>query len=293
MKNKKLIISTLLILSLVLVMPFLKETKAYALDKPNYAEWLRDLYGYGDEISDEEIVKEKGFEDEAGRVFFKNPGTLTYDLYSGKGEIISIINGYQVGEYDEWGTTLGYLIDLAGLEFVENFSKIIQYFQGDFANVSMIGKYTIKSSGCGPTCMAMIIDSLTNANIGVEGMAKWAVDNKYYLAGQGSKWSLIPDSAAAFGLNCNGIRRNDSQSLATALSSGNPVVMICGKGDFTSGGHFMVLTGIDENGMVSINDPASRKRTNTKYPLSQIMANASHKQGDSAVTYWQISTPQA
>ena len=295
MKNlkTKIILSLTMLLTFVLTLTFSFSIKSYALDKPNYAEWLRDLYDYGDEITDEEIVKEKGFEDEAGRVFFKNPGTLAYDLFTGEGSIISVINGHMVGWFDEWESTLGSIIDLSNLEFNPNFTNIINYFQGDFANVEMTPGHTIKSSGCGPTSIAMVIDSLTNANIGVVGMAKWAVNNGYYVPGQGSKWSLIPDAAAAFGLRSQSIARNDAQSLAGALAKGTPVVMICGPGDFTKGGHFIVLTGMDEKGNVKVNDPASRSRSNKTYPLERIMSNASKSCGNNAATYWAISTPQA
>ena len=38
-----------------------------------------------------------------------------------------------------------------------------------------------------------------------------------------------------------------------------------GPGTFTTGGHYIVLTGTRSDGKVSVADPASRKRTETKW----------------------------
>ena len=45
-----------------------------------------------------------------------------------------------------------------------------------------------------------------------------------------------------------------------------------GPGTFTRGGHYIVLTGVNSSGQVSVADPASRKRTETKwYPFNTIV----------------------
>lgn len=260
-------------------------TKTYAIEKPNYADWLRDLYEYSEEISDEEIVKEKGFEDEVGRVFFKNPATLTYDLWSGNEQVISVISG--IGVVNGGGS---FTIDLSNIEYRQNGSEIINYYQTDYQDP--YSGSTIARAGCGPSSCAMVIASLTNQNVTPVDLANWATINGYAAYGQGSYWSLMSDAPAAYGLNVHGIQRNDAQGLANALSAGHPVEMICGPGEFTGGGHFIVLTGIDENGMVTVNDPNSVKRSNTKYSLQTIMQNAATTCGNSAVTYWEVSAPE-
>ena len=58
-------------------------------------------------------------------------------------------------------------------------------------------------------------------------------------------------------------------------------------GTFTNGGgHFIVLTGIDENGKVTVNDPNSVERSNKKWDLSYII-NQSSLKGNSP--FWAFS----
>ena len=59
---------------------------------------------------------------------------------------------------------------------------------------------------------------------------------------------------------------NSDQEVINALGSGNSlVIVLMGPGTFTTGGHFIVLTGVNSSGQVSVADPASRDRTNTKW----------------------------
>ena len=58
-------------------------------------------------------------------------------------------------------------------------------------------------------------------------------------------------------------------------------------GTFTNGGgHFIALTGIDENGKVTVNDPNSVERSNKKWDLSYII-NQSSLKGNSP--FWAFS----
>ena len=49
----------------------------------------------------------------------------------------------------------------------------------------------------------------------------------------------------------------DKEHIKKELNSGRPIVCILGPGDFTTTGHFIVLTGVDENGGIIVNDPNS------------------------------------
>jgi hypothetical protein len=44
--------------------------------------------------------------------------------------------------------------------------------------------------------------------------------------------------------------------MTDALDRGNPVILAMGKGDFTSSGHFILLSGV-EDGKFIVNDPNS------------------------------------
>jgi len=62
--------------------------------------------------------------------------------------------------------------------------------------------------------------------------------------------------------------------VTNALASGKSlVIVLMGPGTFTSGGHYIVLTGTRSDGHVSVADPASRARTQTKwYAFSLIVS---------------------
>ncbi|MCQ2749719.1 MAG: hypothetical protein MJ246_07215 [Clostridia bacterium] len=68
-----------LISFLTFLLVFTLSVKTYAIEKPTYTKWIRELYDYDESVTDEKILEEKVFEDETGRVFYKQPSSLTYD----------------------------------------------------------------------------------------------------------------------------------------------------------------------------------------------------------------------
>ena len=66
--------------------------------------------------------------------------------------------------------------------------------------------------------------------------------------------------------NLNVSRSNKGQQIINSLKSGNSLVIaLMGPGTFTSGGHYIVLTGVSSDGKVSVADPGSRQRTKQKW----------------------------
>lgn len=138
------------------------------------------------------------------------------------------------------------------------------------------GKDTIGKYACGPSCMSIVISSLTSNIIDPVQMSKWAYDNGYWYKESGSLHSLIPDSAEAFGLKVTGVN-NDKKAaskIKEALLEGKLVVALMGKGHFTKGGHFIVLRGINADGKILVADPASSDRTSKSWELSLIVGEA-------------------
>ena len=116
------------------------------------------------------------------------------------------------------------------------------------------GSSDIALSGCAPTCLSMVIVGLTgNHNATPNKIAKYAQDNGYYLKGTGTSWSLLTEGASHFGV----VGREISLSKGTVcdvLKQGQPVICSVGRGDFTTEGHFIVLTGM-KDGRIKVNDP--------------------------------------
>ena len=59
------------------------------------------------------------------------------------------------------------------------------------------------------------------------------------------------------------------KKMVNALEAGNPVILAMGKGDFTSTGHYIVLTGVTEEGF-RVNDPNSLENSKQLWSYEQL-----------------------
>lgn len=126
-------------------------------------------------------------------------------------------------------------------------------------------------TGCGPTCLSMVAVGVTgNTTADPLTVANFADENGYYCQGQGSYWSLMSEGCQQFGLYSEELPL-DETVITSALQSGRPIICAVGPGDFTTTGHFIVLTGINGDGTVNVNDPNSRIKSERTWDLQQIM----------------------
>lgn len=125
---------------------------------------------------------------------------------------------------------------------------------------------TIGSSGCGPTCAAMVIATMKNPAITPVETCKWSIDHGYKALKQGTYYSYFKPQLAAYGIECKQLLGNRilnqpnhtiHEQVKKYLSEGYYVIALMGPGNWTSGGHFILLYGWDDK--VRINDPASTK----------------------------------
>ena len=131
------------------------------------------------------------------------------------------------------------------------------------------GSDCIGITGCGPTCLAMAGYYLTrDGNFTPEKVAAFAWDNGYYAEGYGSSWTLISQGAGELGLTATELPLV-KQKMVTALEEGKPIVLALGKGDFTQSGHYILLTGVEEEGF-RVNDPNSRKNSEKLWTYEQL-----------------------
>ncbi len=133
------------------------------------------------------------------------------------------------------------------------------------------GSKMIGTSGCGPTCLSMVCSGLTkDSSYTPLFMANFSNEQGYYLDGQGTSWNLMTEGAKQFGLSVeNGTI--SAEYITSHLSSEHPIICSMLPGDFTKSGHFIVLTGIDSEGKILVNDPNSPKNSKTAWDLSQLL----------------------
>ena len=101
-------------------------------------------------------------------------------------------------------------------------------------------------------------------------VAKMAEENGYYVDGSGSSWDLMSSGAESLGLTVSNVIFDEEHIRAT-LEAGQPIICIMGSGDFTDGGHFLVLTGVDSDGNIILRDPNSVERTKQHWDVQKLM----------------------
>lgn len=122
------------------------------------------------------------------------------------------------------------------------------------------GDDTIGLSGCAPVCMSMVIVGLTGDDAATpDRIADFAEQGNHYVAGTGTAWSLMTAAGEPYGVFGQEMGL-DKEAIFSKLEAGNPIICSLGPGDFTTSGHFIVLTGV-EDGKIRINDPNSRGRS--------------------------------
>lgn len=152
------------------------------------------------------------------------------------------------------------------------------------------GRDKIGGYGCGPTAMAMVVSSLTAQSVNPEQMAKWAADNGYWASRSGSRHSIVPGAAKAYGLTASAFRQMEPDAMLRQLAEGNVFVALMTKGHFTQSGHFIVIRGATLSGTVLVADPNSPERSQAEWD-PQLILNELSKSQDSGAPLWLIENP--
>lgn len=130
-------------------------------------------------------------------------------------------------------------------------------------------KYTdenIAINGCGPTSMAMVISGLLkDDSITPVEMAKY----EEYAEGSGTGWKYFTEVPKKYGIKVKELSTNE-KIFKNELKSGRPIIVNVSAGDFSSIGHYIVLVGVDEDGMFIINDSNSPTNTSEKWSFERL-----------------------
>ncbi len=122
------------------------------------------------------------------------------------------------------------------------------------------GNDVIGLSGCGPTCLSMIVIGLTkNQEATPDKLADYATEHGYYEQNSGTKWLFMDEVAAVYGVQGYYIYLS-KDNMQEELSQGHPLVCAMRSGDFTSQGHFIVIAGMEGDKFL-VHDPNSIERS--------------------------------
>lgn len=219
------------------------------IEQDEFGQELEELYNKEKRVGD--IVRNrKSYPDKLIETLIKYPETIEYVLgypHRGKQDAVIDISGEvkrgSIPSFIQWDERWGYRS------------------YGD----SMIG-----ITGCGPTCLSMVVTGLTgNTQWNPARMAQYSEQNGYWVQGTGTGWELMGAGAKEFGLVVSRLPLS-GETIYRELMNGHPVICSMKPGDFTYTGHFIVLTGIDKEGKVLLNDPNSRVRSEETWEMGRI-----------------------
>lgn len=229
------------------------DNENYSIDIPNRDELIQ----LADEYPDlKEILKNSDiYPDELLEVIARNPETIDFVKdYPAKYPIISdfdsidIDDDYQKGEiphFMQWDKRWGYY---------------------DYGNSLMA------LSGCGPTTLSMVIVGLTgNTEMNPKVVADYSYDKGYYVEGSGTSWSLMSEGAEDLGLQSEVLPLNEN-IIKSNLRDKKPIIVSVRKGDFTTTGHFIILTGVTDEGKITVKDPNSIEKSNKEWDIDVLMS---------------------
>lgn len=188
------------------------------------------------------------------------------------GDEVSIVNGPAVSYQYIWHMPSG------------TSGEFTQFYQDDYAHIAY-GSSNIANCGCGPTSFAMVASTIAGTEITPEDAVKWC-GNTYYVWGEGTSWSYFEAATRHFNLNCTLTTTNSIDQVVSALRSGALVISSQTAGLFTSGGHFIVLAGIDSSGGIIVKDPNKNNAINKGYNSRSFTPGEINA---SALNYWIFS----
>lgn len=136
------------------------------------------------------------------------------------------------------------------------------------------GSYNIGISGCGPTCLSMVLYSFTkDETLTPDFLAGIAMEKGYYVKGTGTSWTFMTEVPKEYGVEALQAVSLEKEKMIETLENGGRIICSMRPGDFTNTGHFIVVTGY-ENGTFSVNDPFSYSNSYKKWDFETLEAQA-------------------
>lgn len=152
---------------------------------------------------------------------------------------------YEGAKAETWNVELG---DYVGLTY---YSQLDSRWASKMYSSVGNSNQTIGSSACGPTCASMVVTA-TEGAITPDTMCDLFVQHGYRSANNGTYFSAFRAVADEFDIGYEETYYLDKA--VELLRNNHYVIVSCGNGLFTTGGHFIVLVGI-EGDTLKIYDP--------------------------------------
>lgn len=148
-------------------------------------------------------------------------------------------------------TTVAHAAEVDDQSIWANTNNVPLFSQTDYGHVPYGAHGTVKSHGCGITCIAMVATYFLG-----DGYTPDVIAYRYggFNGGHGTSWSLFKLSAEDLGIPFQEMT-TDWEVAKSALANDQLVVCVQDVGLFTGGSHYILLTGLTDDGRVMVNDP--------------------------------------
>ena len=148
---------------------------------------------------------------------------------------------------DEDDSEVTLLPSLEELSAEDGYRRVPLYFQTDYPN-NMFGSGTIANNGCSITALAMVASYLTGHEYLPDELAGYfggVAENNIDRLEKGADAMQLPWE-----------KMENFHRTMDALREGKVIIALMeSESLFTDSQHFIVLTGMDENGLIQVNDP--------------------------------------
>ena len=164
-------------------------------------------------------------------------------------------------------------------QFIDGF-KIYSQTDPAWTNKAF-GSSTIGISGCGPSAMAMIITALNGSSVTPVDTATYAASKGIYVPGSGSSWNLAPVVAAKWNLKSKSLSVSQDSINQTLKDGGLVIAVGRGPKPFTSGGHFIVIRAVTDDGKWMVGDSAHADANTKSWDPEQLLTSIRNNNGGS------------
>lgn len=149
--------------------------------------------------------------------------------------------------------------------YVEKYTEVPHYFQSFYPKVRY-GDSNIRKSGCGITCVSMVLTYLLDEEVSIEELAQKYSRHKVKF---GSSFELFTDSARDYGVTIEKKAWNWEEVMEAMKNGQVAIGRPRTKSIFTDGGHYIVLAGLTEDGKILVRDPNLYNYSIWNYPVRE------------------------
>lgn len=155
-----------------------------------------------------------------------------------------------------------YLLDVKPI-YQYNYPSVIFTYQDEPKSVEL--------AGCGAACVSMALKYFDESILQTpETLLTWALEDGYY-TGNGLSRLALKQMLSQYDYQGEWIS-GDMKLIRKALKNGYPIVARMGAGTFTTGGHYILIVGMDRKNRLSVVDPNSERLSRRKYAFEMIDA---------------------